>query len=111
MKTTSSPIPLALIAASLLFTLPTARADVVTFPDANLEAAVRVALNKPAGPITTADMLTVTSLNAENRGIRNTTGLETALNLTNLVFNNNPVTNYSGISGLITAAFGITCAP
>jgi hypothetical protein len=34
----------------------------VTFPDPNLEAAVRSALNKPAGVLTSSDMLSLYSV-------------------------------------------------
>jgi len=46
----------------------------VTFPDANLEAAIRDAINKPEGPIFTFDLDGLTSLNAF--GITDLTGLE-----------------------------------
>ena len=75
-------------------------AQTVTFPDPGLEAAVRDALNKPSGGITTADMLTLTNLPAAWRGITDTRGLETALNLLTLELTGNPVTNYAGFSGL-----------
>ena len=92
----------AVVAAALFAHLFAVHADVVTFPDASLEAAFRspAALDKPSGDITTADMLTLTGFNAAGWGIMDTTGLGTAVNLTNLVFNGNPVTNYSGIAGL-----------
>lgn len=89
-----------LLVAGLLLRAVVAHADVVSFPDANLDAAVRDALGIPAGDITTDDLLTLTEFNAEGRGILDTTGLQAAGNVTNLVFNDNPVTNYSGISGL-----------
>jgi Leucine-rich repeat (LRR) protein len=76
-------------------------AQVVHFPDANLEAAVRDALGIPSPtPITTGDMATLREFNASNRGIADTTGLEWAVNLTNLVFNNNAVTTFGGIAAL-----------
>ena len=80
-------------------TLVTARA--VTFPDSRLEAAVRDALNQPSGEITAADMLTLTELDAAGRGIKDTSGLETALNLQALHFSGNPATNYTGVAGLV----------
>lgn len=91
-----------IVAAALFAHLFAVHADVVNFPDTNLEAAIRspAALDKPSGDITTADMQTLTNFNAARWGITDTSGLETAVNLTNLVFNGNPVTNYSGITGL-----------
>ena len=91
---------LTLTSAAALLTSYVSRADIVTFPDAHLEAAVRQALPKPSGDITTADMATLVTFDAGWRDIRDTTGLETAVNLADLNLNANPVTNYSGISGL-----------
>ena len=88
------------IAALCLATTSIVSSDVVSFPDPNLEGAVRNALGIPSGDLTTDDMLTLTDFNAGGRSIVDTTGLETAVNLTNLVFNGNPVTNYSGFTGL-----------
>ena len=48
----------------------------VTFPDPNLEAAIREALNKPEGPITDADLAMLTELDASGRGIRDFTCIE-----------------------------------
>ncbi len=79
-------------------TLTSARA--VTFPDPRLESAVRDELPKPSGEITADDMLELTVLHAAGRGIEDTSGLETSLNLQTLYFEGNPVTNYSGVAGL-----------
>jgi internalin A len=75
-------------------------ADIVTFPDPNLEAAVRQAIPKPDGDITTEDMAALSTLDLGGCGILDTTGLETAVNLTELNCSGNPVTHYAGISGL-----------
>jgi internalin A len=53
----------------------------VTFPDANLEAAVREAIGKPTGSIYDSDLEGLTSLNASNRNITDLTGLEYCTNL------------------------------
>ena len=42
---------------------------IVTFPDANLEAAIRDAIKKPTGSITTADLEDLTQLTAFSKGI------------------------------------------
>ena len=39
------------------------RAQEVSIPDAGLNAAIREALNKPIGPLTEQDLLTLTNLN------------------------------------------------
>ena len=88
------------ITLALFATTTLGSAQTVTFPDARLEAAVREALTWPPGDITQAEMLTLTNLPADGRGIEDTRGLETALNLQTLSLNGNPVTNYSGIIGL-----------
>jgi len=47
----------------------------VTFPDPNLEAAIREALDKPEGPIT-EDLARLTELDASERGMSDFTGIE-----------------------------------
>lgn len=56
----------------------------VIFPDDSLDGAIRDALRKPFGPITSADLLTLNSLDASNLGVTDLRGLEGALNLTSL---------------------------
>ena len=56
--------------------------EVVSIPDANLAAAIREALELPAGAAITADaMRKLTELDARGRGIADLTGLEGAVNL------------------------------
>src|SRR6266566_4717138 len=50
-------------------------------PDPGLNAAIRQELNKPTGPITEQDLLSLTSLFSGDRNIRQTDGLEAARNL------------------------------
>jgi hypothetical protein len=70
----------ALAIAMLLCCAGPARAQTnVTFPDPNLEAAVRSALGKPTGALTPADLGTLTTLYADWRQITNLTGLEYSL--------------------------------
>lgn len=87
--------------AIALFAGRTAQAQVVTFPDPNMEAAVRDALQiySPTN-IYQTNMLALTNLSAAFRGIQNLSGLETAGNLTNLDVSFNQVTNLSPIAGL-----------
>ena len=56
---------------------------------------IRAALQKPVGPLTVPDMLSLTNLNATNRNIRSIEGLETARNLSVLQLNNNALTNFA----------------
>ena len=71
---------LAFVGIMTLLLAAAATAQTVNFPDPNLEAALREALPKPTGPISTEDMLTLTNLSANGRDIHDLTGLETALN-------------------------------
>lgn len=66
------------IAATVTVTIP------VTIVDPALEAALRTTLSKSTGPITEADMLTLTNLNLSGLGLTSLSGLEYASNL-NLV--------------------------
>ena len=70
------------------------------FPDANLERAVRSALGKPTGAITLADMARLTQLRAEGAGIRDLTGLQRAVNLTDLWLDVNQISDLSPLAGL-----------
>ena len=73
----------------------------VDIPDSNLRAKIETALGKASGdPISAAEMATLTSLSAQDAGISNLTGLETATNLTTLLLGNNSISNISAIAGL-----------
>ena len=84
----------------------TGQEEVVSFPDANLDAAVRSALRLPAGePITARTMLNLSSLYAVESGITDLTGLEYATNLGFLSLNNDywrddKLTNHNTVSDL-----------
>lgn len=71
-----------------------ASAQEVTIPDPGLNAAVRAALNKPAGPLTESDMLRLTVLNAHDQNISNLAGLDTARNLSTLLLFSNHLTTF-----------------
>jgi titin len=72
----------------------------VTFPDPNLEAAIREAIGKPTGDIYRSDLLGLTLLNASSRGITDLTGLEYCTSLTHLNLFNNQISDLSPLSGL-----------
>lgn len=80
--------------------VPAYAATTVTFADSNLESAARVALSKPAGDVTEADMATLTSLDATSQGIGDLDGLQYATNLTNLDLSDNQITDLTPLSGL-----------
>ena len=69
--------------------------DEVNFPDPNLEAAIREAINKPEGPITDEDLAGLTELDASNRGISDLTGIEHCINLQWLDLRGNQITDIS----------------
>ena len=73
----------------------------VTIPDAKLRAAIAKALGKASGAtITKDDMETLTTLSAEEAGLRDLTGLEFATNLIRLDLAGNTISDISPLSGL-----------
>lgn len=79
---------------------PTQIADcttVVTFPDANLEAAIREEIDKPEGEICLCDVEPITSLWGYGENISDLTGIE---NLTSLQYLNLSDNSISDISPL-----------
>jgi Leucine-rich repeat (LRR) protein len=67
----------------------------VTFPDAKLEAAIRTAVNKSSGTITSDDMKNLTSLSASQGGIQDLTGIEYANKLADLRLDSNQISDIS----------------
>src|SRR5216110_1905240 len=80
--------------------LVSALAQEVSIPDPGLDAAIRAALQKPFGPLTEQDLLSLTNLNARSRNVRSIVGLEAAPNLVSLDLQINRLTNFSLPSGL-----------
>ena len=78
----------------------------VTFPDANLEAAIRRAVEKPEGLIFTSDLDGLTSLEASGKidgygePITDLTGLEHCINLSGLNLSWNDITDISPLASL-----------
>jgi len=76
----------------------------VTFPDVNLEAAIREAINNPEGPIYFSGLESLTTLEAQERGISDLTGLEYCVNLeycdlrSNNISDISPLVENSGLS-------------
>src|SRR3954466_2513882 len=73
----------------------------VSIPDPGLNAAIREALQKPIGPLTELDLLTLINLDAHLRNITNVTGLEVARNLRVLSLSQNLLTRFS-LPGTLT---------
>jgi hypothetical protein len=67
--------PLLLLLCTINFTV---LAAVVEFPDKNLEAGIRKAINKPTGDILSTDLVgkNVITLNLNSKGISDLSGLE-----------------------------------
>jgi formylglycine-generating enzyme required for sulfatase activity len=76
-------------------------AQEVSVPDSGLNAAIRAALQKPVGPLTEQDLLSLTNLSAGNLTITNVAGLETARNLHILDLDGNAIANFP-IAGALT---------
>lgn len=76
------------------FTIP------VTFPDSNLEVAIREAIDKPEGAIYLSDLQSLTDLVASQKGVSNISGLEYCSNLQGLVLTDNNVGEILPLSGL-----------
>ena len=73
----------------------------VYIPDANLRAAIEEALGKaPGASIATQDMARLTRLEADERDIRDLTGLEYATNLERIEFRHNEISDLSPLAGL-----------
>src|SRR5438046_5423707 len=92
-----SPILLLLVLTGLV---ATAQAQEVSIPDPGLNAAIRDALQKPAGPLTAQDLLSLTNLDARFRRVKSLEGLEAAHNLTTLDLSHNQLTNLTLPVGL-----------
>lgn len=74
----------------------------VYIPDVNLRAAIEAALGKTPGTvITSADMVRLTHIIADEKGISNLTGLEYATNLERIEFRRNAISDLSPLAGLI----------
>ena len=70
--------------------------ETVTFPDENLDAAIREHLGKaPGEDITAAELATLSIFTANDRGITDLSGLEYCSNLTELHLYNNKVSALS----------------
>src|SRR5580765_8464978 len=90
------PLIRSLVLTLLAFTssFASSLAQEVNTPDPGLNAAVRAALQKPSGPLTQHDLLSLTNLDASNRDINSVEGLEAARNLATLGLFNNHLTSF-----------------
>jgi Leucine-rich repeat (LRR) protein len=74
--------------------------DWVFFSDANFEAALREALNKPTGHIYKSDLEGLTSFTATHRSISELSGLEYCINLISLDLRDNQISDISPLASL-----------
>ena len=73
----------------------------VTFPDPNLEEAIREVIGRPEGAIYTTDLKRLTGLDANHKHIVDLTGLEHCINLTKLHLDSNyEISDLSPLAGL-----------
>lgn len=74
--------------------------EIVRFPDARLDAALRGALGIPTASIRVTDLETLTSFDATGAGISNLSGLEHATNLKTLLLESNDIENIEALASL-----------
>ena len=74
--------------------------EVVTFPDPNLEAIIRVVIGKPTGDIYPSDLDSLIHLSADFKHIADVTGLEYCTSLTWLALNGNQISDLSPLANL-----------
>ncbi len=78
----------------------TDKTEIVQFPDAKLEAAIRQRIGKPEGQITETDLQSVNLLTAQNKGISDVSGIEKCVNLEVLNLPGNEIEDVSSLSKL-----------
>jgi len=79
--------------------------SVVTFPDSNLETAIREAVNKPSGPIHASELARLASLTAFDSGIEYLSGLDYCTNLTDLDLWHNQISDISPLGNLTNLTY------
>ena len=72
----------------------------VAFPDANLEVAIRKAINKPEGPIYASDLEPLTELDLLGNNISDISSLISLTNLQELNLNSNNISDILPLAGL-----------
>lgn len=74
--------------------------DGISFPDLNLEAAIREAIGKPGGPINASDLEGLYSLNARDMSIADITGIEYCTKLEGIDLRYNNIVDVSPLANL-----------
>lgn len=100
---TSLPVSIA-SASSPITEIPTDNIQkydaTITFPDVNLESAIRNALSNPVGGLTASNLSLLTKLDAFGKGISDLTNIQYCGNLTYLDLRQNQITDISPLSQL-----------
>jgi Leucine-rich repeat (LRR) protein len=81
------------------------RSSAVNFPDPNLEAAIREALNKPSGAIHASELAGLANLTASDSGIEYLSGLQYCTNLTELDLWHNQISDISPLGNLTNLTY------
>jgi len=89
-----------LLLVSIAFSCAAPVPETVVFPDENLEAVIRDALDKPEGDITPAELAEPTMLSARYQGITDLSGIEYCTNLTWLELSRNQIRDVSPLASL-----------
>ena len=83
-------------------TKPASRGESVSIPDPNLRFYIVLELGKAKGAsITVAEMETLTEFSADDRSVKDLTGIEFATNLTHLFLSGNQISDISPLANLI----------
>jgi Leucine Rich Repeat (LRR) protein len=90
----------ALLVAALTLTGCPDFSFIVIFDDANLEVAVRDALDQPLGVLTPLHLMQLRTLSAPDSSISDISGLEYCVNLTYLDLSGNTISDLTPLSGL-----------
>jgi len=85
---------------TILFT-PKPSGEIITFPDKNLEAAIRNAIVVHDRPIYESDLEGLKVLGAYSKNIKNLSNIENCINLENLGLGSNQISDISPLSELI----------
>ena len=76
------------------------KSELITFPDKNLEQAVRDTIGKPKGNITKGDVKRINTLYVFDKKISNLSGIENLSHLTSLNLSFNQISNIEPLKGL-----------
>ena len=80
-------------------------AAIATFEDANLEARIRIGLSFFAEPLTCGLVSGLIALDARSAGIGSLVGIQNLTSLTQLILQDNSITDIGALSGLTSLAF------